>query len=149
MSKGAYPYRSSAEVFDIEREVNKHKKYQNSLSSFKRHNDPDIVKKNIQISMQLQLQNLVTKINDKEKQQKDLESTFKDLTNKLELIEKKIGVETGKLKKSKNHNVNLRTQINFLMQSLFGMDRRQMKMQSRLAKGQRNKMSLQLMVEGN
>ena len=64
----ATPNRSSAEVFEIEREVNKHKR---QINSSHLNNEPEMMKKNMQVSMQLQLHNIVTKINDKEKVNKE------------------------------------------------------------------------------
>ena len=61
---------------EIEREVNKHRKYQNSLSSYEKHMDPETIKRNLQISMQLQIQNLINKINEKEKLYIEQESIY-------------------------------------------------------------------------
>lgn len=60
--------RSSAEASEIEREVFKHSRYQNTGSnSLDKKYDPEAMKKSLMMSMQIQLQQLVNKINEKEK----------------------------------------------------------------------------------
>lgn len=68
--------RSSAEQSEIERELNKHKRMQqNSVSSsydkHNNHHDPEAVKRSMQQAMQLQLQTLINKISERERQQKE------------------------------------------------------------------------------
>lgn len=69
--------RSSAEASEIEREVNKHKKY--SATSMDSKFDPEAMKKQLMNSMQIQLQTIITKIGEKEKQYMEQEKLYSKL----------------------------------------------------------------------
>ena len=60
--------RSSAEVSEIEKEVYKHSMKYSSASFNDKSYDPELMKKNLQMSLQMQLQNLIARISEREKQ---------------------------------------------------------------------------------
>jgi len=84
-------HRSSAEASEIEKEVNKHKRYQNTGSIDKNY-DPEQMKRQM---LQVHLQKLVTQINEKEKLFLENEKQYSKLQQQLHAIDKKTSaVET-------------------------------------------------------
>ncbi|CDW83633.1 UNKNOWN [Stylonychia lemnae] len=131
--------RSSAEASEIERELNKHQRYQkNGSSSIDKNYDPENMKKQIQMSMQIQLQNLINKLNEKEKQYMDNERQYSKLQSQLTTIDNKTSKMEVQLKDETNRNAQLRTQMNFLIQTQFGVDKTQ-KMLQRFMLGNHHK----------
>ena len=61
------------------------------------------------MSMQLQVQNLINKINEKEKLHLDQEKEFSALSKEIMLLESRSNKVETKLKYEGNVNVNLRT----------------------------------------
>eukprot|EP00347_Sterkiella_histriomuscorum_P004261 403361125 len=135
---GLQNQRSSAETSEIERELNKHQRIRMGSNSIDKNYDPEAMKKQLQISMQIQLQNLVNKINEKEKQYIENEKQYSKLQQQLNQIDKKTQKVETQLKDETNLNVKLRTQMNFLLQTQFGVDKVQ-KMLQRFMKGNQQK----------
>ena len=111
--------RSSAEVSEIQKEVNKHKKYQ-SAHSLDKNYDPEAMKKSLQVAMHIQLQNMILRISDKEKQYVDQERQYSEMQQQLSTIENKTIKIVERLKNENNTHWTLQTQVNFLLQAQFG-----------------------------
>jgi len=96
--------RSSAEQSEIEKELNRNKRKQNSVtSSFDKNQDPEAVKKSMQLAMQTQLQTLINKISEKEKLFTEQEKQYTKMQAQLAVLE----TRTNKIEVELKHENNL------------------------------------------